>query len=91
MRRSSSSSSSNGDTNVKKNSKKEDKATQSLSGQLPFDPEFYGVGFLLIFTISRKIIFNKLLINISKNKKREKNNFIDGEFEDIENDDDRKI
>ena len=54
-----------------------------------FITDFFG--FLLIFPISRKIIFNKLLINFSKNKKREKNNFIDGEFEDIENDDDRKI
>ena len=54
-----------------------------------FMTDFFG--FLLIFPISRKIIFNKLLINFSKNKKREKNNFIDGEFEDIENDDDRKI
>ena len=54
-----------------------------------FMTDFFG--FLLIFPISRRIIFNKLLINFSKNKKTEKNNFIDGEFEDIENDDDRKI
>ena len=54
-----------------------------------FATDFFG--FLLIFPISRRIIFNKLLINFSKNKKTEKNNFIDGEFEDIENDDDRKI
>ena len=54
-----------------------------------FMTDFFG--FLLIFPISRRIIFNKLLINFSKNKKTQKNNFIDGEFEDIENDDDRKI
>ena len=54
-----------------------------------FITDFFG--FLLIFPISRRIIFNKLLINFSKNKKKERNNFIDGEFEDIENDDDRKI
>ena len=54
-----------------------------------FITDFFG--FLLIFPISRRIIFNKLLINFSKNRKTEKNNFIDGEFEDIENDDDRKI
>ena len=54
-----------------------------------FITDFFG--FLLIFPISRRIIFNKLLINFSKNKKTEKNNFIDGEFEDIDNDDDRKI
>jgi len=54
-----------------------------------FITDFFG--FILIFPISRRLIFNKLLINFSKNKKTEKNNFIDGEFEDIENDDDRKI
>ena len=54
-----------------------------------FMTDFFG--FLLILPISRRIIFNKLIINFSKNKKTEKNNFIDGEFEDIENDDDRKI
>ena len=48
------------------------------------------LGFLIIFPISRKFIFNKLSEKI-KTKKSQKNNFIDGEFEDIENDDDRKI
>ena len=47
------------------------------------------VGFLIIFPISRKYIFNKFVGKIKK--KKDKNNFIDGEFEDIENDDDRKI
>jgi len=46
------------------------------------------VGFLIIFPISRKFIFSKF---VGKIKKKDKNNFIDGEFEDIENDDDRKI
>ena len=48
------------------------------------------LGFLLIFPISRKLIFG----NISKKfKKKEfrKNNFIEGEYEDIEDNDDRKI
>ena len=47
-------------------------------------------GFLLIFPLSRKIILNKFS---TKFKKREtkRENFIDGDFEDIENDDDRKI
>ena len=54
-----------------------------------FITDFFG--FILIFPISRRLIFNKLLINFTKNKRTEKNNFIDGEFEDIENDDDRKI
>ena len=47
-------------------------------------------GFLLIFPFSRKLIFNKILKKFSK-KKKKKNNFIDGEFEDIEDDNDRKI
>ena len=54
-----------------------------------FITDFFG--FLLIFPISRRIIFNKLLINFSKSKKTQKNNFIDGEFEDIEDEDDRKF
>ncbi len=48
------------------------------------------VGFLLIFPFSRKMIFNKISKKFSK-KKKEKNNFIDGEFEDIEDENDRKI
>jgi len=48
------------------------------------------LGFLFIFPFSRKIILNKFIKK--KNKKdKEKNNFIDGEFEDIEEDNDRKI
>ena len=48
------------------------------------------IGFLLIFPFSRKLIFNKISKKFSK-KKKEKNNFIDGEFEDIEDDNDKKI
>ncbi|WP_435150926.1 FxsA family protein [Candidatus Pelagibacter bacterium nBUS_44] len=48
------------------------------------------LGFLIIFPITRKIFFKKILKNF-KTKKSEKNDFIDGEFEDIESDDDRKI
>ena len=44
------------------------------------------IGFLLIFPITRKILFNKFSI-----QKVRKNNFIDGEFEDIEDDHDRKV
>ena len=47
------------------------------------------IGFLIIFPISRRYIFNKFVGKIKK--KRDKNNFIDGEYEDIENDDDKKI
>ena len=47
-------------------------------------------GFLLIFPISRKLIFNKLFKKF-KPTDNKKNNFIDGDFEDIEDDNDRKI
>ena len=52
------------------------------------------LGFLIIFPLSRKIIFNKFKKKFKDDKKEaEKNNFIDGEFEDIEddNDNDKKI
>ena len=48
------------------------------------------MGFLLIFPISRKIFYKKISKKFNK-RKTEKNNFIDGEFEDIEDDDDRKL
>ena len=43
------------------------------------------VGFLIIFPTSRKFIFTKIIKN-QNYKKQEKNNFIDGEFEDIDDD-----
>ena len=48
------------------------------------------IGFLLIFPLTRKLIFGNLSKKFQK-KNDQKNNFIDGEFEDIEEDDDRKI
>ena len=48
------------------------------------------LGFLLIFPVSRKMIFNKVAKKF-KPKENKKNNFIDGDFEDIEDDNDRKI
>ena len=47
-------------------------------------------GFLLIFPPSRRFIFNRFS-NKFKPKENRKNNFIDGDFEDIEDDDDRKV
>ena len=47
------------------------------------------LGFLLIFPISRKLIFKKFSKKFDK--KKEKNNFIEGEFEDIEDHDDKKL
>ena len=46
-------------------------------------------GFLLIFPVSRKFIFGKFIKKF--NHKKEKNNFIDGDFEDIEDDNDKKL
>ena len=48
------------------------------------------MGFFLIFPITRKLIFSKFLNKIKK-KSYSKNNFIDGEFEDIEDDDVKKL
>ena len=48
------------------------------------------IGFLLIFPLTRKLIFGNLSKKFQK-KNNQKNNFIDGEFEDIEDNDDRKI
>tara|TARA_B100001769_G_C21636377_1_gene355403 strand:- start:118 stop:543 length:426 start_codon:yes stop_codon:yes gene_type:complete len=48
------------------------------------------IGFLLIFPLSRKLILNKISKKFSR-KRKEKNNFIDGEFEDIEDENDKKI
>jgi UPF0716 protein FxsA len=47
-------------------------------------------GFLLIFPLSRKIILNKFSTKFKK-KDTKKENFIDGDFEDIEEEDDRKV
>ena len=47
-------------------------------------------GFLLIFPITRKFIFNKFTEKF-KSKKNKINNFIEGDFEDIEDDNDKKV
>ena len=50
------------------------------------------IGFLIIFPISRKFLLEKIFVKF-KNKKdeTEKNNFIEGDFEDIDEEDDKKI
>ena len=48
------------------------------------------IGFLIIFPITRKLIFGKISIKFKK-RKEEKKDFIEGEFEDIDDDHDRKI
>ena len=47
-------------------------------------------GFLIIFLITRKFFFSKFTRKYSK-RENKKNNFIDGDFEDIEDDDERKL
>ena len=49
------------------------------------------IGFFLIFPVTRKFLFKKISKNFDKKKVREKNNFIDGEFEDIEDDNEKKL
>ena len=48
------------------------------------------VGFLIVFPVTRKLFFKKFSKKFQK-KTNEKNNYIDGEFQDIDDDDDRKI
>tara|TARA_Y100001970_G_C13747082_1_gene609147 strand:- start:205 stop:630 length:426 start_codon:yes stop_codon:yes gene_type:complete len=48
------------------------------------------IGFLLIFPFSRKLIFGKFLKRYN-NKTSKKEPYIEGEFEDIKDDDERKI
>src|SRR6056300_1968174 len=48
------------------------------------------LGFLLIFPISRKFFLNKFSNKFQK-KEDKKNNFIGGECEDIDGDDDKKL
>ena len=48
------------------------------------------LGFLLIFPLSRRFIFNSLFKKFNPVNKKN-NNFIDGEYEDIDDNDDRKI
>ena len=48
------------------------------------------IGFLIIFPITRKLLFSKFIKKINR-KRPEKKDFIEGEFEDIEDDNDKKI
>ena len=48
------------------------------------------LGFLIIFPLTRKLFFGKISSKFEK-KQTEKKHFIDGEFEDIEDDNDKKI
>lgn len=48
------------------------------------------LGFLIIFPITRKLIFGKIFRKF-KNKKKKEDGFIEGEFEDIKEDDNKKL
>ena len=48
------------------------------------------IGFLIIFPLTRKLFFGKFLKNY-KNTKTSNKTYIDGEFEDIKDDDERKL
>jgi UPF0716 protein FxsA len=67
-------------------------AAIALAALLLIIPGFFTdiIGFLLIFPITRKLLINYLSKKFSHSKSQN-NNFIDGEFEDIEENDDRKI
>ena len=48
------------------------------------------IGFLILFPFSRRLILKKFSKNLKKKTSKE-NDFIEGEFQDIEDDNDRKI
>tara|TARA_A100000164_G_scaffold351110_1_gene355548 strand:- start:249 stop:674 length:426 start_codon:yes stop_codon:yes gene_type:complete len=48
------------------------------------------LGFLLIFPISRRLIFNRITKKYNEDRNIKKD-YIDGDFEDIEDNDDKKV
>ena len=48
------------------------------------------LGFLLVFPLTRRLMFGKFIKKFS-DEKRNKKPYIEGEFEDIEEDDERKL
>tara|TARA_B100001113_G_C20929704_1_gene543820 strand:+ start:69 stop:455 length:387 start_codon:yes stop_codon:yes gene_type:complete len=67
-------------------------ATIAFAAVLLIIPGFVSdaLGFLLIFPFTRKILLKKYLKKF-QSKGTKKNDFIEGDFEDIEDDNDRKI
>ena len=50
------------------------------------------IGFFIIFPVSRKFLLEKIFVKFKDKKvETEKNNFIEVDFEDIEDEDDKKI
>ena len=48
-------------------------------------------GFLILFPITRHFFLERFFRKFKEKEEAEKNNFIEGDFEDIEDEDDRKI
>ena len=48
-------------------------------------------GFIILFPITRHFFLERFFRKFKKKEEAEKNNFIEGDFEDIEDEDDRKI
>ena len=48
-------------------------------------------GFLILFPITRNFFLERFFNKYKKKEETDKNNFIEGDFEDIEDEDDRKI
>ena len=67
-------------------------ATIALAAMMLIVPGFATdtLGFLLLFPISRKLLLRKFLKKFKK-ETTEKKPYIEGEFEDIEEDDERKL
>ena len=67
-------------------------AAIAFAANLLIIPGFFTdiIGFLLIFPLSRKLVFNQFISNF-KNKTDTKDKIIEGEFEDIDNDNDKKV
>ena len=49
------------------------------------------MGFVLIFPFTRKLLFKKISKRFDNKNDKQKKNFIEGEFEDIEDDNDKKL
>ena len=48
-------------------------------------------GFLILFPITRNFFLERFFNKYKKKEETDKNNFIEGDFEDIEDKDDRKL
>mgnify|MGYP001157127028 CR=1 FL=1 len=49
------------------------------------------MGFVLIFPFTRKLLFKKISKRFDNRNIKQRKNFIDGEFEDIEDENDKKL